>query len=177
MAVGPNTLDIGSSLKGTNFSSISNYNVQSLATTAVNLILIIGTAASFFFLLWGAVQWIFSGGDKEGLEKARKKITTALIGLAILFSTFALGFLINAVFNVDIFNLCIPSLTGTACVGGGSGGGRGIECLCAGKSCTTPCFSKSDGSKKFCYKQEVSGIIQDVSCTSSGFVCEPGPCP
>ena len=171
------TIDISEALSKTNFSFISKYTTASFASTAVNLGLVIGTAASFFFLLWGAVQWIFSGGDKEGLEKARKKITNSLIGLTILFSIFAFGFLLNTIFNVDIFKLCIPSLTGSACVGGGSGGGRGIECLCDGKSCTTPCFSKSDGSKKFCYKQEVSGIIQDVSCASSGFICEPGPCP
>ena len=171
MAVGPNTLDIGNALKGTSFSPISDYSTQSLVSTAINLILVIGTIASFLFLLWGAVQWIFSGGDKEGLEKARKKITTALIGLAILFSVFALGFLINAVFNVDIFNLCIPSITGTACTSS-SGGGSGSQI-----TCSPTCKSNPDGSTKYCYSQDIGGgVTQQVSCGPGGFICDPSPC-
>ncbi|MBI2338248.1 hypothetical protein HYU95_03640 [Candidatus Daviesbacteria bacterium] len=41
-------------------------------------------------LIWGAFEWIASGGDKEAVGKARGKILNALIGIAILAVAFAL---------------------------------------------------------------------------------------
>lgn len=41
-------------------------------------------------LIWGAFEWITSGGDKEAVGKARGRIINALIGLAVLAIAFAL---------------------------------------------------------------------------------------
>ena len=41
-------------------------------------------------LIWGAFEWITSGGDKETVGKARGRIINALIGLAVLAVAFAL---------------------------------------------------------------------------------------
>lgn len=65
-------------------------------------------------LIWGAFEWITSGGDKEAVGKARGKILNALIGIAILAVAFALfrftgqfiGFNIGDTGN---FNLTIPT--------------------------------------------------------------------
>jgi hypothetical protein len=35
-------------------------------------------------LIWGAFEWITSGGDKDAVGKARNRILNALIGLAVL---------------------------------------------------------------------------------------------
>lgn len=166
-----NTIDITDALSRTNFSPISRYSTQSLVSTTLNLTLIAGTLASFFFLLWGAIQWISSGGDKDGLEKAKKKITTALVGLTVLFSLFATGFLINNIFNVNIFNLCLPSLVGSTCTSS-SGGSSGSQIVCS-----STCKSNSDGSTRFCYPQDIGGgTTQQVSCGPGGFTCNPSPC-
>jgi hypothetical protein len=42
-------------------------------------------------LIWGAFEWITSGGDKDGVGKARGRIVNALIGLAVLAVAFALA--------------------------------------------------------------------------------------
>lgn len=42
-------------------------------------------------LIWGAFDWIASGGDKENVGKARGRIINALIGLAVLAVAFALA--------------------------------------------------------------------------------------
>lgn len=42
-------------------------------------------------LVWGAFEWITSGGDKDNVGKARNKIINALIGLAVLAVAFALA--------------------------------------------------------------------------------------
>ena len=44
-----------------------------------------------FMLVWGAYEWITSGGDKEAVGKARGRILNALIGLAVLAVAFAIA--------------------------------------------------------------------------------------
>src|SRR3989344_4338508 len=51
---------------------------------AITLIFIVAVIAVLIMLVWGAMQWIFSGGEKEAVASARGRIINALIGLAIL---------------------------------------------------------------------------------------------
>lgn len=46
--------------------------------------------AVLMMLIWGAFEWITSGGDKEAVGKARSRIISALVGLAVLAIVFAL---------------------------------------------------------------------------------------
>ncbi len=39
---------------------------------------------AFYFLVWGALSYIFAMGQKENLAKARARITWALIGLMVI---------------------------------------------------------------------------------------------
>jgi hypothetical protein len=74
--------------------------------TASSVLLGIAGVLGFTYLLWGGVQWIMAGGDKDQVDKARKKITTALVGLVIVFSVFAIMFVIRTLFNTPYgFNL------------------------------------------------------------------------
>lgn len=105
------TIDLkkGAQVGGT-FQNIAGLNVPQLIGAGINLALIAAALISFFFLLIGGVQWILAGGDKEGTEKARKRITNALIGLAIVFSAYALALLAKTIFGVDIFTLNIKQV-------------------------------------------------------------------
>jgi len=84
--------------------------LQKLLTTAITLCFVVGVLAFFFMLLMGAIQWITSGGDKANLEGARGRITSALIGLVILFCTFAIIKLIEGFFKINILTLDIVGL-------------------------------------------------------------------
>lgn len=70
--------------------------------TAINLLLGVAGVAAFLQLLIGGVQWIIAGGEKEAQDKARRRIMGALIGLALVFSAYALLFIIRALFGVDL---------------------------------------------------------------------------
>jgi len=94
----------------TRFDVLKTYTPSQFLRTALNLMLGIAGILSFIFLLWGGLQWILAGGDKEGTEKARKKITAALIGLAIVFSAYALLYIIRALFNVDLIQVNIQQI-------------------------------------------------------------------
>lgn len=85
-----------------NLGDLCNLQPSNYIKAGVTILLGAAGIISFFFLLWGGIQWIMAGGDKEGTEKARKKITSALIGLAIVFSAYALLFIIHALFGVDV---------------------------------------------------------------------------
>lgn len=60
-------------------------------------------------LIWGAFEWITSGGDKEAVGKARNRIINALIGLAVLAVAFALGRVAAQFLGFNIFELPIPT--------------------------------------------------------------------
>lgn len=83
---------------------------QSFIPAAIGLAFVIGSLIFFFILVIGAIQWITSGGDKAGIEAARGKISNALIGLAILFSAFAVVMVIEIFFGVNILTLDIGPL-------------------------------------------------------------------
>jgi hypothetical protein len=84
------------------FGALMGYTPSMFLRTLINVLMGVSGVVSFIFLLWGGLQWIMAGGDKEGTEKARKKITSALIGLAIVFSAYALLYILRALFNVNL---------------------------------------------------------------------------
>lgn len=58
-----------------------------------NLIALIYIAASImliFMIVWGAWDWLTSGGDKEKLQAARQKIIHAIIGIVLFAAAFAI---------------------------------------------------------------------------------------
>ncbi len=84
--------------------------LSSLISTAIGYIFILGGVAFFFMLIWGAVSWILSGGDKAHIENAKGRITNALLGLILLFSSIAIAKLIEKFFNIDILSIDIGPL-------------------------------------------------------------------
>lgn len=84
--------------------------LSTLVPNAIGLLFVVGAVIFFFMLVIGAVQWISSGGDKANVESARGKLTNALIGLIVLFASFAIIKLIEAFFGVKILELDIAPL-------------------------------------------------------------------
>ena len=83
---------------------------QKLISLALNLLFIGGAIIFVFVFLVGGIRWITAVGDKAGVESAQKMVTNALIGLAILFSVFAIISLIKLLFGIDIMKFQIPTL-------------------------------------------------------------------
>lgn len=92
-------------------------SAQTLGVIIKNLVTLffsIGAVGFTIMLLWGTVEWILSGGDKEKIAGARKKITTAIIGIVLLGLSFAIIAVIGQITGIDILgplplkNLSIP---------------------------------------------------------------------
>lgn len=94
----------------TRYDFLGDITPSFFVTTAINLLLGFAGVGAFIFLLWGGVQWITAGSDKDAVEKARKKIINALIGLAVVFSAYAILFILRVLFNVDLIGFNIGPL-------------------------------------------------------------------
>ncbi|HYD34890.1 MAG TPA: hypothetical protein VD999_02385 [Vitreimonas sp.] len=61
-----------------------------LLNAVLSFVMVIAALLVFMYLIWGGIEWITSGGDKGQTEKARSKITAAVIGLIILAASYAI---------------------------------------------------------------------------------------
>lgn len=58
--------------------------LSNLIVTGIRLAFVVGGIALLVYLLWGGLDWILAGGEKENLEKARSKIANAVIGIFVM---------------------------------------------------------------------------------------------
>lgn len=87
-----------SGLPGGGLDTITN----NLIPYAVSVLLFLLVFLSLLFLLIGGIKWITSGGDKEGMAKAKGTVTYAIIGLALGLGSFIIIMIISQIFNVDL---------------------------------------------------------------------------
>ncbi len=103
-----NTVDLQP--EGTEWGNIFDLEFSQIISAAIVLVLVIAALVFFFILVVGGVRWIMSGGDKANTEAARGQITSALIGLVIVFSAWAIMAAIGYFFGIDIFQFDMPSV-------------------------------------------------------------------
>lgn len=72
------------------FNPSNNTSIGYLVSQFLQIALYIGGAVMVFWLGWGVFQYIFSGGSKERLAFARKRMIFALVGFMILLIAFAI---------------------------------------------------------------------------------------
>ena len=103
-------------------SGLSNANpdnagsiLGSFISGIVGLILVFATIWTLFQLLQGGLEWISSGGDKNGVEGAQNRITNALLGVFIVFAAWAMYLVILKFLGIGAvggggFQLSLPKL-------------------------------------------------------------------
>lgn len=67
---------------------------------SITILFTVGALGFVFMFLWGALSWILSGGDKEKIAAARKRITTAIVGLVLLSLTFVVMIVIGQILGI-----------------------------------------------------------------------------
>ena len=96
-----------------------DFQLGDFVSAAIQAVIVIAGLLTFAFLVWGGVEWLTSGGDKEKYEAARGRITAAVIGLVIVVAAWAIMNVIGSFLNIDMKGLEIPGII----KGGWSGGG------------------------------------------------------
>lgn len=65
-------------------------NLGDLITFGIRGFFVLAGLLALLYLLLGALAWITSGGNKESVDKARDKITAALLGIIIIVGVLAI---------------------------------------------------------------------------------------
>lgn len=86
-------------------------NFGPLVGTFIQAVFVIAIVVALGYLVYGAIRWIISQGDKTKVADARNHIIAAIIGLVIVFLSY---FIINLVIGLffkgaSINNLTLPS--------------------------------------------------------------------
>lgn len=95
------------------FADLCNYNAGNLGqiiSDAVIILLVIAVLISLFYLIWGGIRWITSGGDKAKVAEARSHIIAAVVGLVISFLAFFILTLILNIFHISLTTIALPQL-------------------------------------------------------------------
>lgn len=64
----------------------------------------------FFFIMFGGLRWIVSGGDEEKVKRARGTIVHAIIGLAIVFLSIPMMSFIGQILGFNFPAIPLQSL-------------------------------------------------------------------
>lgn len=78
-----------------------NASPGALVSNSLRIMYILGGLAVLVFIVWGAFDWITSGGEKEKVAGAQKKITNSLIGLALLALSAFIVSLVGQIVGID----------------------------------------------------------------------------
>lgn len=79
----------------------TEYTIGSIATGALNVAMLIGIILSLLYLIYGGWYWLQSKGDKEKLDKARRIIVYAVLGLIIMSMAFLFVNIIAQALDLD----------------------------------------------------------------------------
>jgi hypothetical protein len=81
---------------------------QKLIQNAITLFIVIGVVITLFFIIWGGILWITSGGDKAKIQAARNRIIFAVIGVLIVFLSFGIVNIVGYMFHINLLSLELP---------------------------------------------------------------------
>lgn len=98
---------------GSNFEKLCTIDFTdfgSIISKLITLILIVAIVVAVFFLIYGGIRWILSGGDKTAVESARNHIVAAIVGLVIALLAFFIINIIGGLFGISLTNLQLPTL-------------------------------------------------------------------
>lgn len=92
------------------FYNLQGLSMRDFVRVGVSLVFIFAGIISFFYLLIGGVNWITAGGDKDAIEKARRRIIQSIIGLVIILSVYVVFKVIEYVFNISLLSGVLPMI-------------------------------------------------------------------
>lgn len=102
------------SATGGGYSALCGYNTNTITkvvSNGITILFIVATVAALFFLVFGGIKWITSGGDKANLEAARNMLVAAAIGLVLTLLSYLLLNVVLELFGLPkVGSILIPSL-------------------------------------------------------------------
>lgn len=75
-----------------------------IITNGFSSVLVFAGMLAVLIIIWGGFKYLTAQGDEKAVASARGTITGAIIGLVILLAIAVIGFIINAVLKINVFN-------------------------------------------------------------------------
>lgn len=88
---------VGGLFGGTGNSPAGAQNAGQLITAVLQILLLVAASVAVIFLVVGGYRYVTSQGNEEGMEAAKKTITSSILGLVIIILAFAIVRIIAAV--------------------------------------------------------------------------------
>ena len=85
------------------FQSGPASNVSGIIGIILPFLFVIAGLILLFMLIYGGFHMMFAASDQKGLQEAKGKITNALMGFLLLFISYWLVQIVEAVFGISIF--------------------------------------------------------------------------
>lgn len=89
---------------GPDFTTEGTTFFGTIIPNLITLGFVAGIIVFFFVFVFGAIQWMTSGGDKAAVESARGKVVSAVVGLVILLLLFVILRVIGDFFGLAVFS-------------------------------------------------------------------------
>lgn len=80
-------------------------DLGSLLSPLLNIVFYLAAFFAFYWLVWGAFQYILAQGKKEELAKAKARITWALVGLMVILLSYFIAKYAAEIFKPNIGGL------------------------------------------------------------------------
>lgn len=99
---------------GFDLPGCKNFSIGATIGSLVGIAFFVSLIIALGFLIIGGIKWITSGGDKDGTQKAKDTVTSALIGLAVVISAFILiNILLQVLTGKSLSTVNVPVLQTT----------------------------------------------------------------
>jgi hypothetical protein len=85
-------------------TSVTDRGIGGILTDLFSSILVFAGMVAVLVVIWGGFKYLTAQGDEKAVGAARGTITGAVIGLIIILSIAVIGFLLNAVLKINVFN-------------------------------------------------------------------------
>lgn len=96
---------------GGNAAEEGGSTLANLIAVLWKTVIIVGGLAFLIFFVWGGIEWITAGGDKQKIETAKNKLTQGLIGLAVLAGSLVIIKFASQAIGIDLLNIVWPTPT------------------------------------------------------------------
>lgn len=91
----PGAVQVGAGKTG--FDTLSN-----IISVGIQLATTIAILFALLSVVWGAMQWITSEGDKQKVHNARSRIIFSIVGLALIFLSFLIIRVVSFFFGIEL---------------------------------------------------------------------------
>jgi len=75
---------------------------EKIIGAGISILLVAAVLLALIFLIWGGLDYITSEGKKDKIERAKRKLTFAVLGLVIVFVAFFIVTFVGNIFGTNL---------------------------------------------------------------------------